>query len=262
MAIVSALSSGCGGAERPSATTLGATTLSNVIRAPQDAIVAGAALVAEQLLNIDAASLTIGDYVFRNWGIAALSGARSAATGRMTEPSLSDDERLLARLVDPTAEFLDPTVEGAEPTTAVLAAALHCDQRPWDEAAFAAARSIAEQGGYGATHAALAAGWLRELACSPAETERFRVELVDEIAAELARATDVTDLSVEQSCVLFYLGAGERVASGWGDRVRAVQRADGGWGPTASNWHMTLLAVWTLSALDAPGAGVAMASPF
>ena len=254
--------SGCGGANSAETIPTVATSSTAPARATTSgAINAGASFVSGQIAGIDAASLTIGDYLARNWGIAELSGAREAARARMASPDLSDDERLLARLVDPTASALDPIAEGAEPTTAVLASALHCDVAPWSPVESEAARTLAEGGGYQTTHAALAVQWMAELRCAPEESGRLRADIIESVADELDRATEVTDLAVEQSSILLYLGAGDRIPQGWSKRVRSVQRSDGGWGPTASNWHMTLLAIWTLAGLDRAGSGVSMVAP-
>lgn len=80
------------------------------------------------------------------------------------------------------------------------------------------------------------------------------------MSAELASVGAVTDLALEQSAMLSYLGRTDQISSGWVERILAAQRADGGWGEFdgPSTWHMTMLAVWSLADLSGLGAGVPM----
>lgn len=208
--------------------------------------------------DVDAGSLMVFDYLHRNWAVVELSDAASLAVTRLNAPNRSADDALLDRLVDPAARL--PTVAEIEasglPTTRVLAAALHCDRRPLSAAQDEALASLTDGGGYNTTHAALAVQWMAELGCSADGS--LRSEIVDKIAAELTSATAVTDLALEQSSVLWYLGAIDEVPDDWRARVIAAQRADGSWVDGENTWHTTLLAVWTLLALDSPGKGVPM----
>jgi hypothetical protein len=99
---------------------------------------------------------------------------------------------------------------------------------------------------------------MQELGCP--DPDDLRSEVVDRMADELAGAADVgvTDLAAEQSAMLVYLGAGDRVPAGWAGRLLEAQRPDGGWseGDRPSFWHLTLLAMWTLEGLSGPGSGV------
>ena len=223
---------------------------------PVEAVRRGAAFVAPQFGSIDVASASLFDYLYRNWAVDGLAGVRPAIQQRLAGGGLVDDEALLVRLADPTAPVPEVPA-GTEPTTAVLAAALHCDQRPLDAADEERLQALVAGGGYDTTHAALAVGWSGELGCPV--PDGVRDEVVGRMAAELAAvgAEPLTDLSVEQSAVLSYLGAGDRVPPGWGKRIVDAQRPDGGWseGGRPSSWHMTLLAIWTLEALSGPGSG-------
>ena len=263
LAGLGALAPACGSGTTTTSTTATASTATTVdAPAPtatataadvDRAVAAGAASVAPQLGSIDVASASLFDYLYRNWGVEGLSGARPQAEQRAAAGGLVDDEALLERLV--LADAPPPGIPtDTEPTTAALADALHCDRRPVDGDRLAA---LAAGGGYDTTHAALALGWMQELGCPVPADLRGRV--VDRMADELADAADepVTDLAAEQSAMLVYLGAGDRVPAGWAGRLLEAQRPDGGWseGGRPSFWHMTLLAMWTLAGLSDPGSG-------
>ena len=253
---------GCAGDQLGAPETRSASTSEVEHDGPRgdDALVAAAEFIADRYEQIDAASLSIADYLFRNWGVQELSGARAAALQRLAGSEVDREERQLARLVDPAASSPDPTAEGTERTTAVLAAALYCDSNPWSTSDSDALAQLVAGGGYDTTHAGLAVGWLAERECAAPTIEAVRAQVIEAVATELAQAPEVTDLAVEQSAILIYLGAPGRVGPGWSEQVAAAQRSDGGWGPTASNWHMTLLAIWTIEGLRAAGAGVDMTS--
>ncbi len=263
LAGLGALAPACGsGTTTPSTTATASTATTVDAPAPtatataadvDRAVAAGAASVAPQLGSIDVASASLFDYLYRNWGVEGLSGARPQAEQRAAAGGLVDDEALLERLV--LADVPPPGIPtDTEPTTAVLADALHCDRRPVDGDRLAA---LAAGGGYDTTHAALALGWMQELGCPVPADLRGRV--VDRMADELAATSEdpVTDLAAEQSAMLVYLGAGDRVPAGWAGRLLEAQRPDGGWseGDRPSFWHLTLLAMWTLAGLSDPGSG-------
>ena len=194
LAGLGALAPACGSGTTTTSTTATASTATTVdAPAPtatataadvDRAVAAGAASVAPQLGSIDVASASLFDYLYRNWGVEGLSGARPQAEQRAAAGGLVDDEALLERLV--LADAPPPGIPtDTEPTTAVLADALHCDRRPVDGDRLAA---LAAGGGYDTTHAALALGWMQELGCPvPAE---LRGRVVDRMADELAGAAD------------------------------------------------------------------------
>jgi hypothetical protein len=219
----------------------------------------GVAFVVPQLGLIDVASASLFDYLYRNWGVAGLSGVREQAEQRARQGGLVDDEALLARLVLEGSAVPD-IPEGTEPTTEVLAAALHCDEREMDSADLGRLRRLVRGGEYETTHAALAIGWMGELGCPV--PEGLRQEAIDRVSAELTNSPSgpITDLATEQSALLVYLGEASLVPDDWTTRVLNAQRPDGGWGeePGPSTWHMTLLALWTLEGLRSSGTGVPM----
>ncbi|HKY14666.1 MAG TPA: hypothetical protein VJM33_07045 [Microthrixaceae bacterium] len=236
------------------------TTAAGSAGADEPAVARGAASLADAIPTIDAASLMIVDYVYRNFGIDELVGARPAAEERLRQPDLADDEIILRRLVEFDAEPRAGLEDEGSPTTAALGTALHCDRVPPPAGYFDRLEELTANGGYDATHAGLAVGWMTDLGCGSAELDATTATVVDRIAADFAARTEVSDLTVEQSAVLCYLDACDRVPAAWADDVRAAQHDDGGWGPGSSNWHMTMLAVWTLEALRGAGTGAPMVS--
>jgi len=224
----------------------------------------GAAFVAPQLGSIDLASGSLFAYLYRKWAVAGLAGAEAAVQQRLASGQIDPEERLLLRLADRTALPV-PVPPDTEPTTAVIAPALQCDRRPLDADDLGRLRALAAGGGYSTTHAALAIGFMGELGCEvPTDTrETVLTGMAAELSATAASPDPPTDLAAEQSAMLHYLGAPERIPDGWNARLLDAQRDDGGWGPpkTPSTWHMTLLAMWTLAASSGPGAPVGVLAP-
>lgn len=222
-----------------------------------------AAALAEMLPSVDAPSLMVIDYLHRNWDVAALADAAPLARQRMRAADRSADDALLDRLIDPESALPPASAIAASrlPTTRVLASALQCDRRPLSDAEVAALTSLAGGGGYDTTHAALAVQWMAELGCP--QIAALTAEIIGRITSEVQPVVPdsvgaVTDLALEQSSVLCYLGATERVPKSWPAVVAAAQRDDGGWVDGENTWHTTLLALWTLLAMESPGNGVSM----
>ncbi len=221
------------------------------------ALAAGGTWAASQLPGIDVASSSMFAFLHRNWGLAEVSTAAPTATARIGAGELDPEELLLLRLVDGVAV----APEGPEPTertTRVLSRALQCDRTPLDAEDLVALDGLIDGGGYDTTHAALAVGWLHELGCGAETWTSLRNRTVERLTDEFDPSGPVTDLALEQSATLLYLGAGEAVPEDWTVAVLAAQRDDGSWGDRAPSWHMTLLALWTLLAADGPGLGVPM----
>ncbi len=224
------------------------------------AVDAGAAYLEGQYGSIDIASLSLIAYVGTNWDVPTLAAAGNAAEERLATAELDPEEAAMVRMANPT-RIADATLAdefAPDSTTATLARVLRCDDTPLTDPDVVALDALADGGGYDSTHAALAVVWLDELGCDVADAAERRQRLVESIGAELAVADEVTDLAVEQSAVLQYLGAGDRVPDDWVGRVLAAHRTDGGWGERVSTWHMTLLAVWTILAETGEGAGAPM----
>lgn len=248
-------------ADRAEAT--GAAPFVSEPRSAAAAVEAGAAYLEGQYGSIDIASLSLIAYVGTNWDVSTLAAAADAAQERRATAELDPEEAAMVRMADPAtiadATLADEFAPGS--TTATLARVLRCDEDPLTDADVVALDALVDGGGYDATHAALAIMWLDELGCVVADAAERHQRLVEGIGAELATADEVTDLAVEQSAVLHYLGVGDRVPDDWLDRVLAAQRTDGGWGERVSTWHMTLLAVWTILAETGAGDGAPMVGP-
>ena len=227
---------------------------------PDAALERGADHAAAQLANIDIASLSMFAYLHRNWGLEGLSDAAPLAAARAGSAQLDPEEANLRRLVDGTSGVPDGPPP-SERTTQVLTRALQCDRTPLGTQELEAARALVDGGGYDTTHAALAVGWMDELACDPATVAELRDRTVQRLLVEFDPGGAVTDLALEQSATLHYLGAGDAVTDEWVRATLAAQRDDGGWGERQSTWHMTLLALWTLLASQGPGADAPMVPP-
>lgn len=209
----------------------------------------------------DIPTLMVFDYLSRNWTVAELAPAAGVARDRLRAGS-ELSEPGLGRLVDPAQAVPDPLPDPAAGQEQLLGAALYCDVVPVTSAFVDAFESQVDAGGRDATHAALALGWMKELGCDIGALGGAGDRSVDAVATELARAKDVTDLSIEQAAFLAYLGVPDRIPAGWIARVIDAQRPDGAWGETpeagAPAWHTTLLATWLLLAAQRPGLGVPM----
>ncbi len=261
VAIVMLVGSACGDSDTtdPGALPEAAPFVSEPA-SPGAAADAGAAYLEDQYGTIDIASLSVISYIGANWPDPTLASAADAARERLATAELDPEEEAMVRLADPLTVADAPPAGEFDPdsTTATLVRVLRCDEDPLTDADVAALDALADGGRYDATHAALAVVWLDELGCEVEDAAPRRERLVEAIEAELAAADEVTDLAVEQSAVLHYLDAGDRVPDGWSADVLAAQRTDGGWGERISTWHMTLLAVWTILAETAEEEGVPM----
>ncbi len=255
------LTAACGGSDSTeSGDPVGAAPVVSEAASPGDAVEAGASYLEDRYATIDVASLSLIAYVGTNWDDPVLAAAAGAAQDRLATGELDPEEVAMARMADPTRIAEASLAREFEPdsTSATLARVLRCDVDPLTEADLDALDALAAGGGYDATHAALAVMWLDELGCQVADAAERRERLVEAIATELTAAGAMTDLAVEQSAVLHYLDAGDRVPDGWTDQVLATQRTDGGWGERVSTWHMTLLAVWTILAETETSEGLPM----
>jgi hypothetical protein len=234
--------------------------------------------LSSHLDEIEWGNLLVADHLHRNWDIDRLDGARGLALELAERGEAGDEWPAMGRFFGPDHPPPDES-SAHESGSAPMLAALYCDVAPMSPEDVDAIRQMLASGGYDATHAGFAVGWMRELGCEAddelldAVVERIATELdgylvlVDETAAshdlEVDAVADrpwVTDLALEQSAALGYLGAGDLVDDRWVAHVVAAQRDDGGWADLAvddsqSHWHPTLLAAWTLLALTDPGAG-------
>lgn len=224
----------------------------------------GGEFVSTRYASIDIVSGSLFAYLYRRWAVPGLAGAEAAVQQRLQAGHLDPEELLLMRIADDGAQPL-PVPPDTEPTTAVIAPASQCDRVPLDDDHLEALRTLAAGGGYDTTHAGLAIGFMGELGCPVPPDVRSTVldGMATELAAAAASDDPPTDLAAEQSAMLHYLGAPERIPVNWNGRLVDAQRDDGGWGPpkTPSTWHMTLLALWTLAASTGPGNPVGVLAP-
>ncbi|WP_334145031.1 hypothetical protein [Rhabdothermincola sp.] len=251
-------------------------------RTADGAIDAAVGYLRSELDEIDTVHLAVVDYLSRNWDLEPLRPARDRARSQLDQQVAAQggmqtvEQQLLRRLIDPDAaapppdalpSWTDDSMSSAARAAYPLMRALSCDVSPLTDRDLDAFRALIARGGYDATHVALAIGWISEMGCADAPVEVLRADAVEQIAADLDRGPvegldPVNDLSLEQSAMLLYLGARERVPAGWFDEVRARQGPDGGWsagdGESGSRWHESLLALWTLLQERSTGAEVPM----
>jgi hypothetical protein len=249
-----------------------------------DAIDRGADYLAEHLEEIEWGNLAAADLLHRRWDLEPLGGARERALELASAGDAGSEWPVLGRMFDPDLARHDDPAEAGDPVT-LLAAALHCDQVPFGPNDVEQLRALIGVGGYGATHAGIAIGWLRDRSCDVPDLDALRAEAAEQISSELrayqdqartsSRSHDLdldatpgaawaSDLALEQSAVLgIYLNAADLVEPSWVRSVTAAQRPDGGWAdidrdPERSHWHPTLVAVMTLAALTVPHTGAAL----
>ena len=243
--------------ELPAATTTAARSASTSDDAALDR---GAAYLAGTFDKIDAVSLAIIDYVGRRFGLEQLATARSEAERRYPNEVMADDLALQRLVIGGSPPPTD--LSAASPTTRLLATALHCDRRLPGQDYPDQLRSALQQGGFEATHAALALGWLRELGCSGPELSELSDEADRALRSGFDGGSEVVDLRVEQAAFREYLTSQPIDDAAWIDALRAAQRPDGGWGQNGpsseSSWHTTVLAMWDLAAATTRSEPIAM----
>jgi hypothetical protein len=247
----------------------------------REAIDRGADYLADNLEEIEWGNLAAADLLHRRWDLSPLEDARTRALDLASAGEAGAEWPALGRMFDPDHPRSDTAADASDPVT-FLAAALHCDQVPFGPDAAEQLRALIGAGGYGATHAGIAIGWLRDRSCDVPDLEALRAEAAEQISSELRAYQDqartlsqssevdldatpgaawATDLALEQSAVLaIYLDAADLVDPSWVRTVTAAQRPDGGWADIdrdaeRSHWHPTLVAVMTLAALTAPHTG-------
>jgi hypothetical protein len=220
------------------------------------------AFVRAQRGSVDVPSLLIFDYQSRRWHLHGLAGFRDFARAI---PGATSPENAFVRLFGPTHRASRAALRLTRDTDRLTAYALECRHVPPTPAYARRLRAAITSGGYDATHALLAIGWIDELGCRLPSAAKLRRQAVARVAGELRTATAVTDLSLEQGAFLDYAGAARAIPAAWARRVRAAQRPDGGWAedpagtrvgdhdPTRSNWHATGLALWSLLAARSRG---------
>jgi hypothetical protein len=242
-----------------------------------------AAYLADHLEEFDWANLAVADYLGRNWGLEELAGARELGRRVAGEGRAGVEWPALGRLffADQPVPDAGARVDLANPA---LVAPLYCDRQPLTDGDVDALRAmLTDPGGYGATHAAIAVVWARELGCDSAALDQLATDAAAQIRGsldaylgamqQLAEDQDrsledvggelwISDLAMETVAILAYLGDSSLVAE-WARFIVANQNPDGGFATpefdqSASHWHPTLVALWVLLAAAGPGAGEPM----
>lgn len=158
--------------------------------------------------------------------------------------------RLFRRLVDPEHPFVEADLAELESAwDRVTVPALYCDQYEWPASYVEDLERMGSKPGYDVTHAAMALLWMRDNGCDWPVDESVVRSWVDQMASQV-REQPLGDISYETAAILRHLGHGDRIPSGYADKVLAAQNDDGGWGFSSerpeSHWHPTLLALWSL----------------
>jgi hypothetical protein len=166
--------------------------------------------------------------------------------------------KVYARFADPLATATVAEIAALDsPVDRILAMALHCDRLGLPADWLGILERAGDRGGYGLTHAILAAGWTRENGClAGVDLSLLRTRQLEELMVSfdaLAESdTRAADIWVEGLALFTYAGGNSRVRPEWLARLRSLQRADGGFpehpGDDRSSDHTTAFAVWALLA--------------
>lgn len=173
-------------------------------------------------------------------------------------------KELFRRLIEPDYVATLEQLEGAEDSVdQVTVRALYCRDYPLEEGFDSQLRKLAMRGGYHQSHAAMAIQWLRENGCG-SDRDSIVSYIVDLMAARITVGDASSDLEIERTTFLGYIGHGDRVPEGMVRDLVRLQNSDGGWsiksrGP--SNWHPTFLALWFLLESEGRGNGAPMIIP-
>jgi len=216
----------------------------------------GVAFAADHLGRVETHSLAVLDYLRRNYHLDGLRGARRSIERRASTVGGDDP---LARLVTPARRPTRRALAEVVGTDRLIALALECDRVAYPHTYAGELGTAATAGGMELTHAAFAIGIARDLGCAAPVTAPVHGAIVDGLHDALAAGPAVDDVSLEQAAMLGYLGVVDRVPPEFVPRIAGAQRDDGGWRAAAadeSSWHATALAIWALSAVLSPGAGV------
>lgn len=173
-------------------------------------------------------------------------------------------KELFRRLIEPEYVATRAQIEAAEDSVdRVTTAALYCRDYPLDDGFDDEVRKLAIRGGYHQSHAAMALQWLEENDCGP-NLGTIEAYVVDLMSLAIRTGDRSSDLEIERSAFLSYLGHADRVPDGMARDLVRLQNADGGWSIEAwgaSNWHPTFLALWFLLESEGRGNGAPMIIP-
>ncbi len=225
----------------------------------------GIAYLVSQRARVPQHSLFVPAHIGRRYGYSELAtfaegfDPQSAAFAK--QPVVN---RMMAYAYDGAARVEALELEGQHPIARLLYPALHCDYLALPGGYGGRIEAAAGAGGYDATHAALALGFLRERGCALPRAGQLRAAVIEAMDRELRAAEKADDLSMELCAMLAYAGAHERIEPRWSAVVGAAQRDDGGWGyanAATSDWHHTTVALLCLLALELPDRAAAPMLP-
>lgn len=226
-----------------------AESISQELDAP---IAAAAEWVRQKTSRMSPLSLMLLDFIQRRFDLDP-AFAYENAFYRLPTPEEKETVALYRRLIDAGAET--PRLpEGSPVFVRTDLMALYCRAGDCPKDFAARLREQLKEGGYGATHAALAYQWMKEAGCGAClENEPdLREAIVKSLAQLIEETRYANDVTLEAMCYLHYLGAGERIPEMWKEIVRKAQSGDGGFSakanshPFEADEHATLLALWLM----------------
>ncbi len=273
-------STGCSSTTSPtSASVANVASREHVIPPPRPAesatgelppsIVRGLAYLEAQPALAPSAVLVL-HYLRRWYGLTVfpdLDDRYRIALNQGNTPGLPEDWkasylRVMHRIISPTVKInLDGRARWEDFAAAMFARggvnvitipALYCDQIPYPMAYTSILESGRRAGGYELTHVGMALRWIDENGCTSPMDAGFEPTVANDIA-ELVDPTDgVTDLDMESTAFLMYMGRRDLVREDMLVAIVDAQRPNGGWSDDSSDpsltsaWHPTSMALWAL----------------
>lgn len=225
------------------------------------------ALAPSALLVLDVLRRWYGFAVFPDLADRYRIALRNGNAAQLPEDWQSPYLRVMQRVISPVRvgsgkqtrwENFAPEMLAKGGINVITIPALYCDQVPYPMAYASILEAGLRTGGYELTHVGMALRWIDENGCSSPMDASFEPTVARAIA-ELANPADgVTDLEIEASAVLMYLGRRDLVRADMIDAIANAQRPNGGWSTDsadksiATSWHPTAMALWALLGQHAP----------
>lgn len=157
--------------------------------------------------------------------------------------------KVVRRLYDPSATMTPGEIQAIPQGNPLklMASALYCTLGQLPENFQQDARSFMSGGGL--STAAMAYQWLLENKCAePWQLDLLYWEMVKGLEGITKDENTQLFSQAQAAAVLFYIGAGDKVAPAFIDKLRKTQHKDGGWPSVVGQQtdHTTIWAVWVL----------------
>jgi hypothetical protein len=211
----------------------------------------------------DATGLLMLNVLYRQFGITEFQDALQRYDQILTS-NPEPINRIFRRIADANTQVQPSDFKSVtDALDRITVPALYSDQMPLPDdylkqlteardSGFMYARKSTENSGcYLLTHVLLATIWLHDNNGSLQLSEEFMTTLYEENAALAGDGSKVNDIQLEAAAFLYEAGQGDRVASGFAEKVMEAQCIDGGWAisednPSGTNWHPSILALMIL----------------